>query len=666
MDENNTPTYKRVSAIVDKWLEVHRGETFDLDLICRQLQITERENRQFVAIKLAHEVKQQKLEKLNRIYRYVNKDKDVIDWANSDAEKTLNLKFPQGRDGTKFGFDGCVCISPGDIIVVAGVSNMGKGHPVGTPILTLGGWKNIEHIQLKEDVFGQDGERHSITGIFPRGKQPCYRFTFTDKSSVDVDGDHLWTIRKRWGRKNFNWLTKSTKEIIDLYGYFGKHNKNRIEIPICEPLNFPREGVPLSPYLLGLLLGDGKLGSGTPTFSTAEKEMLSEFTRQGFSVSQRSKYDYGISGILDIVRNLGIDKGSRDKFIPSLYKFNAQEIRLAVLRGLMDTDGYISKQGWCEFTSVSKQLAEDVRFLVQSLGGRVSFSTKAFNKYTHNGESRLGQKSYRVGFMIDYNPFALPRKAGNWKPPSKPRNRAIKHIEPIGEFETICIQTDAKDGLYLTKDCIVTHNTTFAQNFLWENMDSYPCVLMGNEYTPVKFKRRIGRMTWNNPLKEDGKPKFELIRRLENWADIVEPDKITIIDWIALPANELYNIGHVIQGIQSKVGNGVALIVLQKDESSNLGRGRAFSEELSSLYLTIDKGRMTVRKAKEWFGHDPNREVYGFDITNGGVEFRNIRPMVKCFSCHGSGQSKGGECYSCHGTGYVEKANPPQESEFDF
>ena len=337
MNENNNPTYKKVSALVDTWLEIHRGETFDSDLICRQLQITERENRHFVAQKLSYEVKQAKLEKLNRTYRYINKDKDVIDWFNSDAEKTLNLNFPKGRDGTKFGFDGCVCISPGDIIVVAGVSNMGK--------------------------------------------------------------------------------------------------------------------------------------------------------------------------------------------------------------------------------------------------------------------------------------------------------------------------------------------SAFAHNFLWENMDFYPCTLMGNEYTPVKFKRRISRMTWNNPIDEKGKPKFQLVRRLENWADIVEPDKITIIDWIALPANELYNIGHVIQGIQSKVGNGVALVVLQKDEAATLGRGRAFSEELSSLYLTIDKGRMTVRKAKEWFGHDPNREVYGFDITNGGVEFRNIRSLVKCFSCKGSGQVKGNECFTCHGTGYVEKVKPKEpgkEPELDF
>ena len=324
-------TYKKVSAIVDTWLDIHKGETFDLDLVCRQLQISERENRNFVAQKLFYEVQIGKLEKSNRIYRYINKDKDIIDWYNSNVDRTINIQWPKGRDGSKFGFDGCVCISPGDIIVVAGVSNMGK--------------------------------------------------------------------------------------------------------------------------------------------------------------------------------------------------------------------------------------------------------------------------------------------------------------------------------------------TTFAQNFLWENMDSYPCVLMGNEYTPVKFKRRISRMTWNDPIL-NGKPKFELIKRLDNWADIIEPDKITIIDWISLPANELYNIGHVIQGIQSKLGNGVGLIVLQKDEASSLGRGRAFSEELASLYLTIDKGRMNVRKAKEWFNHDPNREVYGFDITNGGVEFRNIKPLAKCHNCKGTGQSKGSECFTCHGTGYIEKVKKENEESW--
>lgn len=196
--------------------------------------------------------------------------------------------------------------------------------------------------------------------------------------------------------------------------------------------------------------------------------------------------------------------------------------------------------------------------------------------------------------------------------------------------------------------------TAFVLNFLWANMDEYSCRLMGNEYTPAKFKRRVANMTWANPVNADGVAKFELIERRDNWKDIIEPDKINIIDWLNLPGNELYSIGNILDGIQSKLDEGIALVVIQKDEASVLGRGRSFSEELSSLYFTIDKGRLTVRKAKEWYQYNPNGDVYGFELVRGGTEFKNIRKIKKCSNCHGSGNYKGQDCYPCRGTGYVD------------
>jgi hypothetical protein len=393
----------------------------------------------------------------------------------------------------------------------------------------------------------------------------------------------------------------------------------------------------------------------------AEQSHFLDFMRQeGINPIHIKAYDYRLNGLVPVIRLLGLDQlNSHNKFVPKEYLWNDVTTRLRILRGLMDTDGSIDKNHEVEYTSVSEQLALDVQWLVHSLGGRASIH-KGQSAYVYKGYIKKGIR-YRVNIKMRICPFALQEKADKFVTYKKTLNRIIRRIDRVDDAECTCIKVSSPDGLFIAKDFIITHNTTFAQNFLWENMNSYPCVLMGNEYTPVKFKRRISRMTWNNPIGEDGKPKFELIKRLENWADIIEPDKITIIDWISLPANELYNIGHVIQGIQSKLGNGVGLIVLQKDESSNLGRGRAFSEELASLYLTIDKGRMTVRKAKEWFERDPNREVYGFDITNGGVEFRNIRPLTKCFDCRGSGLYKGNECFTCHGTGYVDKAKPEEE-----
>lgn len=196
--------------------------------------------------------------------------------------------------------------------------------------------------------------------------------------------------------------------------------------------------------------------------------------------------------------------------------------------------------------------------------------------------------------------------------------------------------------------------TAFVLNFLWANMDEHLCRLMGNEYTPAKFKRRVANMTWANPVNDDGVAKFELIERRDNWKDIIEPNKVNIIDWLNLPGNELYSIGNILDGIQSKLDEGIALVVIQKDEASVLGRGRSFSEELSSLYLTIDKGRLTVRKAKEWYQYNPNADVYGFELVRGGTEFKNIHKVKKCFNCRGSGIYKGEECYPCRGTGYVD------------
>ncbi len=196
--------------------------------------------------------------------------------------------------------------------------------------------------------------------------------------------------------------------------------------------------------------------------------------------------------------------------------------------------------------------------------------------------------------------------------------------------------------------------TNFCINFVWENMDSHHCVLMGNEYEAGKFKRRVRRMDWANPLKEDGTPKFELIHRRKDWKDIIFPDSINIIDWISL-ADSFYKIGDIIDGIQSKLRNGIALISLQKEEEKKLGRGGGFSRDLASFYFAIDFGRLTVIKAKEWIDHDPNFESYGFEIIDRGTKFHNIRPVKKCTNCGGYGKVKGSQCSQCFGSGYVDK-----------
>ncbi len=122
--------YRKISALVDEWMEFHKGETFDLDLICRQLQLNERQHRHLVSIKLAYCVEHNKLEKINRLYRTIDNTIKYIEgwWGDrgEEGDETIDLTFPKGHDETGFSFQGEIMVYPSDILVVAGVSNKGK------------------------------------------------------------------------------------------------------------------------------------------------------------------------------------------------------------------------------------------------------------------------------------------------------------------------------------------------------------------------------------------------------------------------------------------------------------------------------------------------------------------------------------------------------------
>jgi hypothetical protein len=176
---------------------------------------------------------------------------------------------------------------------------------------------------------------------------------------------------------------------------------------------------------------------------------------------------------------------------------------------------------------------------------------------------------------------------------------------------------------------------------------------MGNEYDASQFKRRMQTMTdINNPIGEDGKPKFEVVERFDNWKDIIHPDHLNIIDWINL-GDKFYELGKILEGIKERLNKGIALICIQKDANKTIGMGGMWGTHLSTLYLTMDFNRLTVEKAKEWNGHNPNKEMYGFDIIEHGSRFHNIRQVVLCRKCKGfHGNTK---CELCFGRGFVDK-----------
>jgi hypothetical protein len=203
--------------------------------------------------------------------------------------------------------------------------------------------------------------------------------------------------------------------------------------------------------------------------------------------------------------------------------------------------------------------------------------------------------------------------------------------------------------------------SALCRNLLWDNMHSIHCQYLSSETTGAAFRRYANRMVWANPMNGEGKPVFELIERYRNYQDIIVPDGLNIIDWLNIESGEWYRIGTEMQKIKEKLASGIAIIAIQKDPGKEVGRGGTFSNELASLYLTIDYDKphnlnwITVKKAKEWMGdHDPNGRIYGFEITDYGTQFSNIREIHKCTGCYGTGKTRGGECMACSGIGWVD------------
>jgi len=203
--------------------------------------------------------------------------------------------------------------------------------------------------------------------------------------------------------------------------------------------------------------------------------------------------------------------------------------------------------------------------------------------------------------------------------------------------------------------------SALALNFLAENIDVHPCVLMGSEYVELdgepdpRFKRRLKNIDWVE-WTVDGESKFDLLPVDKDYEDAVVPNKINIIDWIDLSDN-FFQIHQVIKDIKLGIGKGIAIIVLQKNEEKTLAVGGTFSKNLAQFYFTIDymgkESRLNVIKVKDKKeGHNIERRSWGFNIAGQGSRLQDIREVEKCRSCSGSGEIKRNVCATCGGAGW--------------
>lgn len=355
-----------------------------------------------------------------------------------------------------------------------GEMGTGKASRNGTPVLTPHGWRAIETLAPGDDVIAPDGTVSKVSGVYPQGMKRCCRVLFSDGTSTECSYDHLWTVQtplRKW--RNQPPLTLTTQDIDDR-GLVDAAGNRKWFIPLVAPADLSPPSpapLPLDPYVLGLLLGDGCFTEHAVAFSSADDELIAAIETLPCDLRQKNKYDWTLSTprgqpnpVLESMRSLRLSRcRSWEKFVPAQYLWTTAANRLALLHGLIDTDGSVDRSA-VEFTTTSPRLRDDVAFIVRSLGGTVSTKERR-TTYSHNGEKRTGRASWRIHIFLppDVPPCRLPRKlerysrAGKYEP-----TRAITCIEDIGYEECTCIMVDHPDHLYIVNDFIVTHNTCMA------------------------------------------------------------------------------------------------------------------------------------------------------------------------------------------------------------
>jgi phosphate starvation-inducible PhoH-like protein len=406
------------------------------------------------------------------------------------------------------------------VIEVAPLAFMrGRAQPTSSTVLTPSGFRPIGDLRVGDLVIGSKGLPTPVLGVYPQGRKEIFRVRAQDGASTLCCGEHLWRVftpddrrREKPGR---------IVETRDMVGRLRAAHRHRFELPLLDaPVEFPQRDVPLDPYALGLLLGDGCMtGTTTPSFTTTDPELVAalEEMLDGIELRRRTggidfdlRHTAGHRGgvivanpVTAVLRELGlVGTRSNTKFVPELYKENDAGVRLAILQGLFDSDGGPVRQGGrtcrVQYTTCSERLHEDVAFLVRSLGG-VAYSRRRPAAGRPAGGTRDRPIHHRLdAFVMDIRlpvalePFRLERKRSRYRGDGRGRPmRFVDSIEPAGEAETVCIQVAAADSLYVTDDFLVTHNTL---------NDSFVILDEAQNTSPEQMKMFLTRLGFNSRM----------------------------------------------------------------------------------------------------------------------------------------------------------------------
>ena len=358
-------------------------------------------------------------------------------------------------------------------------TGVGKGEPYNRkiPTPTPRGWTRMGDLKVGDQVFGRDGLPTTILKIFELGEKEIFKIQFNDGRYALCTDEHLWNV------KSYKAGVYRTRKTIDLYNeYIDSIGKEELfftkYIQVNECVQYPKQDVPIHPWVLGVLIGNGCLCESALTISSGSEEIperIAKIYKWKYKRSSLKNYSYVFYDIdnnristKEFFKDLPemIGKQSHDKYIPDIYLYNDYENRIHLLQGLMDTDGSISYDEGryhTTYSSCSRKLLEQIQQLLFMNGLRGNIiDDKRVEKYRNGYYGNIifnipNSRKYEL-FTISYKSM-IAEKARYVEQRDLYNDIRIESITIVDKQKSRCIMVDNNEHLYLTQDYIVTHNT---------------------------------------------------------------------------------------------------------------------------------------------------------------------------------------------------------------
>jgi phage terminase large subunit-like protein len=432
----------------------------------------------------------------------------------------------------------------------------GKRLAVDTPVPTPTGWTTMGDLRAGDWVLDEAGDPCRVLVAHDIEMSDGYRMHFVDGTSIDACGDHLWVTWEKGVRDRYtarhpdasdfpeNWPTyrlitrqgehgpqiRTTTQIFESQTVKAAKQRNHC-IPLALPLDLPEIDLPLDPWVLGAWLGNGvssshQIVAGSKDGNFDSSHYLGCLAAAGFTANAREHPDHGytvigVIGLRTVLRSMSL---LGNKHVPKQYLRACIEQRLALLRGLMDTDGTVGQLGRVAFYSTTRDLAESVLELARSLSERPVLRT---GRSTRDGVDH-GPLYSVEWYPSKFNPFALARKARLADLENmqglKRRHRMVTEVVPLPEPVSMrCITVDSLNSMYLVGEGMIpTHNTRMMSEWVCSKATAMPGsrgALIGRTAADVRDVLVLGESGILAVSPPGEKPEYSPSKRLLEWSN---------------------------------------------------------------------------------------------------------------------------------------------------